>query len=64
VKSQHHCKLLLSAIVALACFAHASAQDVTGVPGSPSAKTTIDGKTLPPQPPTFGGVNDKYKPAL
>jgi arylsulfatase A-like enzyme len=28
----------------------------TGVPGSPSAKTTIDGSYLPPQPAPFGGV--------
>lgn len=28
----------------------------TGVPGSPSATTTIDGKQLPPPPPEFGGV--------
>src|SRR5437763_8364717 len=27
----------------------------TGVPGSPSATTTIVGKYLPPQPPQFGG---------
>jgi arylsulfatase A-like enzyme len=32
------------------------AQQVTGVPGSPSATTTIDGKYLPPPPPKFGGV--------
>jgi arylsulfatase A-like enzyme len=29
---------------------------VTGVPGSPSATTTISGKQLPPPPPKFGGV--------
>jgi arylsulfatase A-like enzyme len=34
----------------------ASAQQTTGVPGSPSATTTIDGKYLPPPPPKFGGV--------
>jgi arylsulfatase A-like enzyme len=33
----------------------ALAQQATGVPGSPSATTTIDGKYLPPQPPQFGG---------
>ena len=33
-----------------------NAQQVTGVPGSPSATTTIDGKQLPPPPPKFGGV--------
>ena len=32
------------------------AQQVTGVPGSPGATTTIDGKQLPPPDPSFGGV--------
>ena len=34
----------------------ATAQQTTGVPGSPSATTSIDGKYLPPPPPAFGGV--------
>jgi hypothetical protein len=34
----------------------AAAQQITGVPGSPSATITIDGKQLPPPPPKFGGV--------
>jgi arylsulfatase A-like enzyme len=34
----------------------ATAQQITGVPGSPSATTTIDGKELPPPDPKFGGV--------
>src|SRR6516164_1663526 len=34
----------------------ASAQQVTGVPGSPGATTTIDGKQLPPPDPKFGGT--------
>ncbi len=32
------------------------AQQITGVPGSPSATTTIDGKQLPPPPQKFKGV--------
>src|SRR5512136_2453518 len=32
------------------------AVETTGVPGSPSATTTIDGKQLPPPPQKFGGV--------
>jgi arylsulfatase len=32
------------------------AQQTTGVPGSPSATTTIDGKYLPPQPAPFDGT--------
>src|SRR5262245_40565697 len=44
------CSLLaMAATIALA-------QQVTGTPGSPSATTTIDGKTLPPNDPKFGGV--------
>ncbi len=34
----------------------ALAQQTTGVPGSPEATTTIDGKQLPPPDPKFGGV--------
>ena len=34
----------------------AQAQQITGVPGSPSATTTINGKQLPPPDPKFGGV--------
>ncbi len=45
-------------LVALAFFlpAAAAAQQVTGVLGSPSATTTINGKQLPPPEPKFGGV--------
>lgn len=32
-----------------------AAQQIIGVPGSPSAATTIKGDQLPPPPPTFGG---------
>ena len=41
--------------LALSCVS-ALAQQVTGVPGSPSATTTIDGKQIPPPEPSFGGV--------
>jgi arylsulfatase len=34
----------------------ASAPQTGGVPGSPGATTTIDGRQLPPPPPAFGGV--------
>jgi len=33
-----------------------AAQQVTGVPGSPTATTTIDGAQLPAPPTKFGGV--------
>ncbi len=53
-----------AAILALAGLAMApvAAQQVTGVLGSPSATTTIDGNQLPPPPPKFGGViRESYK---
>ena len=42
-------------LLALGCVS-AIAQQVTGVPGSPEATTTISGKQLPPPDPAFGGV--------
>jgi Sulfatase len=48
--------LLTSSALALVSAIPAMAQDITGVAGSPSATTTIDGKQLPPPPPEFGGV--------
>src|SRR5262245_30141489 len=40
----------------------ASAQQITGTPGSPGATMTIDGKQLPPEPPKFGGeIKDTAK---
>jgi arylsulfatase A-like enzyme len=47
--------LAAASVLALGC-SSASAQQVTGVPGSPGATTTIDGKQLPPLDPKFGGV--------
>ena len=50
------CRMLVGAgFLALGCFS-ALAQQVTGVPGTPGATTTIDGKQLPPPDPKFGGV--------
>ena len=48
--------LVASTALALVSTLPATAQQVTGVLGSPSATTTIDGKQLPPPPPKFGGV--------
>jgi arylsulfatase len=48
-----------AAIAAALCFATAApvlGEQITGVPGSPSATITIDGKQLPPPPLQFGGV--------
>jgi arylsulfatase A-like enzyme len=49
-------KVLTSVVAVAACLGSASAQQVTGVLGSPSATTTLDGKQLPPLDPKFGGV--------
>ncbi len=49
-------RLAASIAAAVTCIGVASAQQITGVPGSPSATTTIDGKQLPPPPAKFGGV--------
>ena len=48
--------LLTSTALVLVGAVLAIAQETTGVPGSPSATTTIEGSQLPPPPPDFGGV--------
>ncbi|MGC2045646.1 MAG: arylsulfatase, partial [Pseudolabrys sp.] len=47
--------LAAAGLLAIGCVS-ASAQQITGVPGSPEATTTITGKKLPPPDPKFGGV--------
>ena len=47
--------LLGLGLLAISCVS-TSAQQTTGVPGSPDATTTINGKQLPPPDPKFGGV--------
>jgi arylsulfatase len=53
------CRLVLRGLAAasllFALGATALAQQTTGVPGSPSATTTIPGEQLPPPPPKFEG---------
>ena len=50
-------RLLSALALVLGIGAHsASAQHVTGTPGSPSATTTISGKQLPAPQPPFGGI--------
>jgi arylsulfatase A-like enzyme len=51
----HLLALTLGLSVSTALSSVAGAQETTGVPGSPSATTTIDGRYLPPPPPPFGG---------
>ena len=59
-KSRISLRLLLCASVCLALGASmGQAQQVTGVPGSPSATTTIDGQQLPAPPEKFGGKIDR-----
>ena len=50
--------LILAAAIAIAALGSGvtPAQQVTGIPGSPGATTTISGKQLPPPDPKFGGV--------
>src|SRR5258708_6789576 len=48
--------VIVSLMFLLVAVAPADAQQVTGMSGSPSATTTIDGKQLPPPSPKFGGV--------
>ena len=48
--------LLLAAGLLAISYVAASAQQTTGVPGSPDATTTINGQQLPPPDPKFGGV--------
>src|SRR5258705_114013 len=47
--------ILFIGLLALAVSARAQIQ-TTGVSGSPSATTTLNGKQLPPPDPKFGGV--------
>ena len=40
------------------------AQELSGVPGSPGATTTIDGRQLPPPPQKFGGKIEAQRRAV
>jgi arylsulfatase A-like enzyme len=48
--------LSLGLLVGTALSPVASAQQTTGVPGSPSSTATIDGRQIPPPPAVFGGT--------
>ena len=56
MRTFHWFGLAPTVAIAMLCTVSVSAQQITGVPGSPSATTTIDGKQLPPPPAPFGGV--------
>src|SRR5512132_4402911 len=47
---------VISIICAVLVSVPATAQTITGTPGSPSATTTLQGDQIPPPPPKFGGV--------
>src|SRR5262245_38952067 len=50
----------VAAFILTAAFS-ASAQQITGTPGSPDATITLDGKQLPPSPMKFGGeIKESY----
>jgi arylsulfatase A-like enzyme len=56
MNAAHTARLLLSLVILTSYTQVGSAQQINGVPGSPSATMTIDGKQLPPPAPKFGGV--------
>jgi arylsulfatase A-like enzyme len=56
MNTAHTARLLLLLVILTSYAQVGSAQQINGVPGSPSATTTIDGKQLPPPAPKFGGV--------
>src|SRR5208282_6051676 len=51
----NHASILSAFTLTLLVSVSASAQQTTGVPGSPDATTTIDGRYLPPPPQPFQG---------
>jgi len=53
---RHNTAVLVIAIGIATLGTVAVAQQINGVPGSPSATMSIDGKQLPPPEPKFGGV--------
>jgi hypothetical protein len=59
LKSRASARWLLGTLLPIPLIAFSAlGQQITGVPGSPDATTTIDGKTLPPPPQVFGGQID------
>ena len=47
--------LLVAGLLSSTAVGAFAQQQTTGVPGSPAATTTIDGRYLPPPPPPFQG---------
>ena len=48
-------QVFLAVVLMVAAIPASRAQQINGVPGSPDATTTIDGRYLPPPPPPFKG---------
>ena len=59
MKTYERMSMLAALVAALVVPAVASAQEITGVPGSPSATMTIDGAQIPAPPQNFGGKIDR-----
>src|SRR6266446_3278200 len=55
MKLKHHALSLLTAAAAMFVVPSATAQQITGTPGDPSATVTLDGKQIPAPPMKFGG---------
>jgi hypothetical protein len=49
-------KMTTAGLILLVTAISVHAQQTTGIPGSPSATTTLSGEQLPPPDPKFGGV--------
>src|SRR5450631_553265 len=56
MKARHVFRLAASIVIVISCVGLAAAQQITGVPGSPSSTITLQGSQLPAPPPAFGGV--------
>ena len=56
MKNKIYAVALIFGLAAMLATVPSMAQQITGVPGSPSATTTLGGKQLPPPDPKFGGV--------
>ena len=60
MKTGHRVVLYAALAAAVALTGSSSfAQQATGVPGSPSATTTINGEQIPAPPPKFGGTIER-----
>ena len=62
MRSTFFASIAVVVLLAAMAVAPAFAQQINGVPGSPNATVTLDGKQLPPPPIPFGGdIKESYK---